>query len=74
MTTLTAPPNPAKAKAKDLMLAEFESIGLRYHQYMEDQMELLLERQRIEELWRLAGFGEPPIFEPSRPRTLAGVA
>lgn len=61
MTDLT----PAKKQAKELMLRRYERIGMRYHQFAEEQYELLQERAELDDLWRLGGFGEPPEFRPS---------
>lgn len=58
---------PAQAKAKELMERDFERIGNRWHQHVEEQLELRREREELEALWRLAGFGEPPRFRPTVP-------
>lgn len=58
--------SPQKVAAKRILEAQFERIGARWHQLGSDQLDLLRERQEAEELWRLAGLGEPPEFAPSR--------
>ena len=59
---------PAKEAAHALMLRRFERIGERWHQYSDEQLMLMDERRELEELWKLAGFGEAPPFEPTMPR------
>lgn len=58
--------SPAKRQAHDLMMRRFEAIGEKWQGAADQQLELLRERQEWEELWRLAGFGDPPAFNPSR--------
>lgn len=55
---------PQKKAARDLMLREFERVGFRYDRYVEEQFELLQQRSSLEELWQLAGLGEPPAWRP----------
>lgn len=62
---------PQKRQAYELMLRRFERIGERWHHNTDEQYELLLERKELEDLWRLAGFGDPPEFSPTRPRVAA---
>lgn len=63
--------SPQKQAAYDLMLRRFERIGERWHQYSDEQLMLIEERQELEKLWALAGFGTPPPFEPTMPRLRA---
>lgn len=58
---------PQKAAAKALMEREFMRIGTRWQQMGEDQLDLMRQRRDMEDLWRLAGLGEPPAFAPSMP-------
>lgn len=62
---------PQKAAAKRILEAQFERIGDRYWQNADQQLDLLRERQEAEELWRLAGLGDPPTFAPTRMRAVA---
>jgi hypothetical protein len=64
--------SPQKASAKALMEREFLRIGNKWHQLGEDQMDLMRERRDMEELWRLAGLGEPPVFKPTTPQLAFG--
>ena len=57
--------SPQKRAARDLLLREFERIGMRYQQHAEQQYESLRERQDLETLWRMAGLGDPPEFAPT---------
>lgn len=59
--------SPAKASAKALMEREFERIGMKWQQMGEDQLDLMRERRDMEDLWRLAGLGDPPPFAPTMP-------
>lgn len=63
---------PAKAAAREIMERDFERIGLRWMRTGDDQAELLRERSELEELWRLAGFGDPPEFRPTMALRVAG--
>ncbi len=58
---------PQKASAKALMEREFMRIGTKWMQLGEDQIDLMRQRRDMEELWRLAGLGEPPAFAPTMP-------
>lgn len=63
---------PQRAAAKRILEQQFERIGMRYFQLGADQLDLLRERQEAEELWRLAGLGDPPEFSPTRLLERAG--
>lgn len=58
--------SPQKAAAKRILEAQFERLGSRWHNAGSEQLDILRERQEAEELWRLAGLGEPPEFAPTR--------
>ena len=60
-----------KRAAYDVLLRQAERIGERWHATVDEQWLLMEERHDFEQLWRNAGFGEPPEFRPMRnvPRT-----
>jgi hypothetical protein len=70
MRTATPPETLSREKqqAYDLMSREFLRIGNKWQQLGEDQLDLMRQRRDMEELWRLAGFGDPPKFAPTMPQ------
>lgn len=57
--------NPSKAR--ELLLDQMQRNGERWNRLGDDQLEILREREQLEELWRLAGWGDPPPFTPTMP-------
>lgn len=58
---------PQKRQAYELLLRKRERLAERYHQSVDEQWEIMREIEEDNELWRMAGFGEPPEFRPTRP-------
>lgn len=67
MTEMT----PQKAAARRILESQFERLGERYLANADERFQILQERREAEEMWRLAGFGEPPKFVARKPAELA---
>lgn len=67
MTTKTAPSGANKDAARRLMERQFERLAMRWHDAADRQLETLREWEDNADLWRMAGFGEPPEFRSLRP-------
>lgn len=68
----TAEMSPTKEQARRVMERLLERIGERYHALVDSDVrsaiakaDLLRERDELAVIWRLAGFGELPVFEPT---------
>lgn len=66
MTQLTTKDwSPTRQAAYRLLEKQMEKNGNRYAATVEEQLDILEERGELEQLWRLAGYGDPPPFTPS---------
>lgn len=63
----TAEMTPGQKQAYEVLLNLYEGNALRVHKTMDERIELEQERKELDQLWRMAGLGEPPVFKTSRP-------
>ena len=54
-------------KAYRVLLNLYEANAERVHKTLDERIDLEQERKELDELWRMAGLGEPPTFKTSRP-------
>lgn len=58
---------PGQKQAYRVLLNLYEANAERVHKTLDERIELEQERKELDELWRMAGLGEPPTFRTTRP-------